>query len=272
MDFTPGSMHNVHLSGYSPVWSGVPKSIGTRAHELAMYVMYDMPFAYLCDNPRAYYDNPDAMKLLSKMKTSWDESIALDGKVGEYALIAKRKGSAWFVGGMVNETPHTFNLSLSFLPQGETYQAIIYKDSSLSTINAQRMKLINMEVTSSTQLSIPCVLEGGLVIQLFKKNSDDDPDPEDVPTAVGKPVADNDVSDAVSARCIDYATLSVRSNIGSNITGISIVNMQGGVALRQKYAGVSSEATINVANLPQGMYIASVETVNGTYYTKFLKI
>jgi alpha-glucosidase len=269
MDFTPGSMHNVHLSQYSPIWNGVPNSIGTRAHELAMFVMYDMPLAYLCDNPKAYYDNPEAMKLLSKVKTTWDESLALDGKVGEYALVAKRKGNAWFVGGMVSETPHTLEVDFSFLPAGETYSAIIYSDSSLSTTNAKRMHAETREVERSAKLTIPCVLEGGLVIQIFKKGSADDPDGEEAPTAVSKHTAD--AADAISARCTDHATLVVRSNAGSNIVSVSVVNMQGVVAMRQKCAGISPEATVNVVQLPQGIYIASVETANGTYSAKFLK-
>jgi alpha-glucosidase len=279
MDYTPGSLRNVHYSSYSPVWSGIPKSIGTRAHELAMYVMYDMPIAYLCDNPKTYRDNPDVMKYLAKVPTVWDESVALDGKVGEYAVMAKRKGKAWFVAGMTNESERTFDAAaiaslLESLPNNEKYKAILYRDDrprSDNTATAMATQTIAIDELAGLG-GISCSPEGGFVLQVFVEGSDDDPDgkgPEkEDPTGVEKR------SSGAALHAYAYANaqrsvLTVESSAA--IRAIALVNMQGAVVEQQKYTENSSRQEVSIAHLPAGVYIVSVEATSGACSFKFLK-
>ncbi|MDR1342859.1 MAG: glycoside hydrolase family 97 catalytic domain-containing protein [Prevotellaceae bacterium] len=277
MDYTPGSLRNVHYSGYSPVWSGIPRSIGTRAHELAMYVMYDMPLAYLCDNPASYRANPAVMKYLGKVPTAWDESLALDGKVGEYAMIAKRRGSAWFVAGMTNESERTFAVSkiaavLGSIPSSERYKLILYRDDRPRSDNTATAMLA-APMTIDELLAggdISCSPEGGFVIQAFVEGSADDPDKadddDDSATAIEKQAAAPHAQAYASA---DGSALTIRSE--ANICAASLINMQGAVLAQQKYAGNSPEERLSIERFPSGLYIVSVETTSGACSFKFFK-
>jgi alpha-glucosidase len=277
MDYTPGSLRNAHYSGYRPVWSGIPMSIGTRAHELAMYVVYDMPLAYLCDNPTSYRRNQEVMKYLSKTPTTWDESFALDGKVGEYAMVAKRKGKAWFVAGMTNESERTFDAGriaalLGNAAGSDSYKLRLYRDNRpLSDNSATTMSIDTMTIDELAALgSISCSPEGGFVIQAFVRGSADDPEApakgDNPPTVVEKKGS--------HARAYAYTSaggsqLTVVSS--ANIRAIALVNMQGVVVARQRYAATSPEEGMSIAHLPSGVYIVSVETSIGACSFKFIK-
>jgi alpha-glucosidase len=276
MDYTPGSLRNVHYSNYRPVWNGIPMSIGTRAHELAMYVMYDMPLAYLCDNPASYRSNPDVMKYLSKVPTVWDESIALDGKVGEYAMVAKRKGKAWFVSGMTNESERTFAMSkitavLGSIADKEQYKVILYRDNrprSDNTATAMTIEAMTIDELAAVG-DLSCSPEGGFVMQVFVKGSSDDPDKQagEEPTAVKKKS-----SDAISLQAyvnIDNSLLTVVSP--ANIRTLALVNMQGVVVAQHKCTGISTQEVVSIAQLPTGIYIVSADTDAGACSFKFLK-
>jgi alpha-glucosidase len=266
MDFTPGMLNNVHLSSYQPR-SGRITSIGTRAHELSMYVLYDMFIAYLADNPNAYYQNPMVMKYLSKVPTVWDQVIALDGRVGEYAAMAKRRGDAWFVAGMVSEQPKTFNVDFSFLPSGQTYQAYIYKDDPQRSIQAAVAMIVDsMEITSTKTMQISCVLEGGFVIQLYKKGSSDDPNGADETTTSisSKPLAQNQNVRAY----YNYGVLTIRSDAGA-ICNVAVYDVRGALVAQRDTSCMAQQETISIA-LPAGIYVASVATAAGRHGVKFV--
>ena len=67
-------------------------SLGTRCHQLAMYVVYESPLQMLADSPSNYLREPEAMEFLGPVPTVWDETKVLDGKIGEYVIIARRSG------------------------------------------------------------------------------------------------------------------------------------------------------------------------------------
>ncbi|MDR0567100.1 MAG: glycoside hydrolase family 97 catalytic domain-containing protein [Prevotellaceae bacterium] len=279
MDYTPGSLRNVHYAAYSPTWSGIPKSIGTRAHELAMYVMYDMPIAYLCDNPKTYRDNPAVMKYLAKVPTVWDESVALDGKVGEYAMIAKRKGKAWFVAGMTNESERTFDVSriaslLGSIADSEKYRVILYRDNRPRSDATATAMAVDSALTISALAelgNISCSPEGGFVMQAFVEGSDDDPDKkadDDEPTGVEKK-SSGEALHAYAYASANASLLTVKSS--DLIRAVAIVNMQGTVVEQRKYSGISTQEELAIAHLPAGIYIVSVEATSGACSFKFLK-
>jgi alpha-glucosidase len=110
-----------------------PMSQGTRCHQLAMFVIYEAPLQMLSDAPTAYRADPVILNYLKEVPTVWDETIALSGKVGDYAVIARKSGDVWWVGGMTDWDPRTLEVDFSFLEKGQ-YKAQIFQDG----INADR--------------------------------------------------------------------------------------------------------------------------------------
>lgn len=114
MDFTQGAMRNAAKWCYAPVWSE-PMSQGTRCRQLAEYVIFDAPFAMLCDAPTAYLREPECTEFIAKVPTVWDETHILDGRVGEYVVSAKRKGDTWYIGAITDWERRTFEIDIKAL-------------------------------------------------------------------------------------------------------------------------------------------------------------
>ena len=117
MDYTPGAMINAQPRDFRPVFER-PMSQGTRAHQLAMYVVYESPLQMLADSPSEYLRESDAMAFLSAVPVVWDETRALDGAIGESVLVARRHGADWYVGAMTNSAARVLTLDLGFLGDG----------------------------------------------------------------------------------------------------------------------------------------------------------
>lgn len=132
MDYTPGAMRNVNQANYRVVPSN-PMSKGTRCNQMAMYVIYEAPLQMLSDNPTIYMKEQECTDFIVKVPVTFDETVPMDGQVGEYVALARKKGDTWFVGAMTNWTARDLTLDFSFLPAG-TYQAEIFRDG----INADR--------------------------------------------------------------------------------------------------------------------------------------
>lgn len=114
LDFTQGAMRNANRDNYRAVWTE-PMSQGTRCRQLAEYVIFESPFNMLCDSPSNYRDEDECTKYIAEIPTVWDETIALDGKVGEYVAIARRSGDRWYVGGITNWEEREIEIDLSEL-------------------------------------------------------------------------------------------------------------------------------------------------------------
>ena len=132
MDYTPGAMRNANRENFRPIHAA-PMSQGTRCHQLAMYVVFEEPLKMLSDNPTNYMREQECTDFIAKFPTIFDESVPMDGKVGEYVAIARRKADTWYVGAMSNWNERDLTLDFSFLPRG-SYQAEIFKDG----VNADR--------------------------------------------------------------------------------------------------------------------------------------
>ncbi len=161
MDFTPGAMRNFNKNDYRPIASR-PMSQGTRCQQLAMYVVYYAPLQMLADSPTAYQSEPNILHLLSKMPVTWDQTVPLDGKVGKYLLLARRKGDTWYIGGMTNWTPRDLTADLSFLGNGN-YEATIYSDATNSDRIGNEYDMNKQQVNSATKLKIHMAPGGGWV-------------------------------------------------------------------------------------------------------------
>jgi alpha-glucosidase len=142
----------------------MPLTIGTRCHELAMYVIYDQYFAMLCDSPVEYNKYPDVRKFLSNVPVTYEETKALAARVGEYAVVAKRAGGKWYVGGMTDWTARTAEVELSFLKPGVQYTAEIFTDGYEANQNAERYKHETITVNADTTLKVNMAVAGGFVM------------------------------------------------------------------------------------------------------------
>ncbi|MBE6336311.1 MAG: glycoside hydrolase family 97 protein [Lentimicrobiaceae bacterium] len=114
MDYTQGAMRNASKNNYRAVYSE-PMSQGTRCRQLAEYVIFESPFNMLCDSPCNYRDEQECTKFIADIPTIWDETIVLDGKLGEYTVIARRSGERWYIGGITNWDKREINIDLSEL-------------------------------------------------------------------------------------------------------------------------------------------------------------
>lgn len=168
LDYTPGSMRNRTRGNFRPVDPGLPYTQGTRCHELAMYVIYDQYFAMLCDSPEEYRKYPDILKFLSVVPVTFDDTKVLDAKVGEYALMAKRKGDEWFVGAMTDWTARSMTVDFSFLEKNENYIASVLSDGANANSNAEQYVFEEKRITADDVLDFNLAAGGGLVIHLKK--------------------------------------------------------------------------------------------------------
>ena len=168
MDYTPGAMRNANKTNYRPI-GAFPMSMGTRCNQLAMYVMFEAPFQMLADNPTTYMKEQECTDFIAKIPTTTDETVALDGKVGEYAAIARKKGETWFVGAMSNWTPRELTLDLSFLGAG-SYQAVIFKDGINADRDGTDYKKEVIKVSSGDKVKIQLAPGGGWVARIEKQN------------------------------------------------------------------------------------------------------
>ena len=114
IDYTQGAMKNAALGKYKPDYQK-PMSQGTRCHQLAAYAVFFSPLSMLCDSPSNYRKNVECAEFIATVPTVWDESVVLDGKIGEYVVVARRSGNTWYVGGMTNWTPRTLDINLATL-------------------------------------------------------------------------------------------------------------------------------------------------------------
>ena len=162
IDYTPGAMISMQPEVYR---SERPNSasIGTRAYQLALYVVFESGVQMLADNPTLYYRNPDCTEFITKVPVTWDEIKVLDAKIGEYVVLARRKGDKWFIGAICNgkEKTRTFTLSFDFLDKHKTYRMISFEDGINADRQAMDYRRKEREVSSSDKLDITLVRNGG---------------------------------------------------------------------------------------------------------------
>jgi alpha-glucosidase len=167
MDYTPGAMRNANKESFRPV-NEMPMSQGTRCHQLAMYIMYEAPFEMLSDNPTAYLKEQESTDFISTVPTTFDETIALDGKVSEYCVIARRKGNTWFVSAMNNWNARDINIDLAFLKTGN-YEAEIFKDGINANRDATDYIKETKTISSTDKLNVHLAPGGGWAAKIEMK-------------------------------------------------------------------------------------------------------
>ena len=159
MDYTPGAMRNVNQANYRAI-SNNPMSKGTRCNQLAMYVIFEAPLQMLSDNPTIYIKEQECTDFITKVPVTFDETIPLDGKVGEYVALARKKGDTYFVGAMTNWTARDITLDFSFLPPGN-YQAEIFSDGMNAERDGTDYKKEVIKISSGQKITIHLAGGGG---------------------------------------------------------------------------------------------------------------
>ena len=155
MDYTPGPMISMQPELYSaqrPNSAGV----GTRAFQLATFILFESGLQMLADNPVNYRKNENCTRFISQVPVTWDQTKSLKAKVGEYVIVAKRKGNKWFIGGITNnaEMERKFKIPLDFLNEGRSYQMSSFEDGINSNRQATDYRHKLSTVTKSSSITI----------------------------------------------------------------------------------------------------------------------
>ena len=127
MDYTQGAMKNAQKNSFAAIYTE-PMSQGTRCRQLAEYVIFESPFNMLCDSPSNYLNEDECTQFIANVPTTWDETVVLDGKVGEYLVIARRKDFRWYVGAITNWEERDLVIDLSVLPNFSAKSGHIFRD------------------------------------------------------------------------------------------------------------------------------------------------
>lgn len=152
MDYEPGLLENATKTQFRPV-AGKPMSMGTRCHQLAMFVVYDSPIQIFSGNISQGWREPQFMEFLGDLPTAHDETVVPDARLGEYLVTARRHGTAWYLGGMTNWTARDVNVSLDFLGEG-TFEATLCLDGPNADRNPVDYRFETRTVTRADALNV----------------------------------------------------------------------------------------------------------------------
>lgn len=154
MDYTPVTFTNSQFPHHT-----------SYGHELALSVLFESPLQHLADRPEGYYELPEEVKtFLKEVPTAWDDTKLIDGYPGQDVTMARRKGNAWYVGGISasEKKETTKKLSLVFLKEGVTYRAVVIADGNHDKAFASQV----MEVNKNSTIDIKVLRRGGFAISL----------------------------------------------------------------------------------------------------------
>ena len=167
MEFTPGAMNSMQPDRYS---ASRPNSagVGTRAFNMAHFVIFESGIQMLADSPVLYYRNDDCTKFISSVPVMWDDTKVLAAKLGEYVVVAKRAGDRWFIGGMTSERkePLILDIKLDFLPEGKSFTLTAFEDGINADVQAMHYVKTESEVRSGDVITVKMVRNGGYAASL----------------------------------------------------------------------------------------------------------
>jgi alpha-glucosidase len=159
-DFTPGGFLNRQPDDFRIVSTNAEVQ-GTRAAELALFVMFDSPIGCACDSPSHYRDQP-GIDFLKIVPTVWDDTRVLDGAVGEHLVMVRRKGDDWFLGAMTDQTPREMPVKLDFLKSGD-WTMKLWKDAPDAATNAEHLETEERNVRAGDTVTLKLAPNGGAV-------------------------------------------------------------------------------------------------------------
>lgn len=167
VDYTQGAIRNSTQKTFRPI-NSEPMSQGTRCRQLAQYVIFESPLNMLCDSPNSYERERECTEFIAHIPTIWDNTIVLNGKIGEYISIARQKEDLWYVGSLTNWDERTLSLDLTFLGKGN-WQAEVFQDGVNAGTIASDYKKEIISIPADRKLNILMAGGGGYVMKIFKK-------------------------------------------------------------------------------------------------------
>jgi alpha-glucosidase len=167
MDYEPGILDNATKSQFKPIAQKV-MSQGTRCHQLAMFVVFDSPIQIFSGNPSQGLKEPEFMKFLGNIPTTWDETNILEARVSDYIITARKKGNDWFLGGMTDWTNREFVLQFDFLDEG-IYDAELCSDGINAETYPSDYVMKKFTVQKGTSMTVKMASGGGFVLRLIKR-------------------------------------------------------------------------------------------------------
>jgi len=171
MDYTPGAMLNATEEQFKPVFDR-PMSLGTRVHQMAMYVVYESPLQMLADSPSHYLREAECMAFLVDVPTVWDDTKILAASVSDYLAVARRSGDSWFIGAMTDWESRDLTLDTGFLDEG-TWSAEVFRDGRNAGRNPQDYRKVVLDFEAGESLKVHLAAGGGWVARLVRKTGQD---------------------------------------------------------------------------------------------------
>jgi len=169
MDYTAGAFDNRTDADFV-ARNASPEAMGTRAQQLALYIVYENPIPMVSDSPQNYAGEATAaFQFLRDVPTTWDETHVIGGDVGEYATVVRRHGKEWYLGSMTNWTPRQLNIPLTFLGSG-SFTAEIYEDASDAAKDPKHVNVRKVTVQASSTLDLKLAPGGGAAIRFLPTN------------------------------------------------------------------------------------------------------
>ncbi len=159
MDYTPGALVNTIPENHR-ISHFRPMGIGTRAHEVAKFVVFESPLQMLCDSPSRYRAERETTEFIVRIPSVWDQTIPLPSEIGEYVAIARRSGHQWFIGVMTNEEGRSLPVDFAFLPEGE-YALEIFSDGANAHRYAEDYKCSRETIRSGETREVKLAPGGG---------------------------------------------------------------------------------------------------------------
>lgn len=166
VDYTQGSMVNAARPHFRPVY-GQPMSPGTRSHQLALYMVLYSPLNMLCDSPSNYRREQECTDFISSVPTVWDETVVLDGKIGEYIVTARRKDNEWYIGGVTNWTPRELEIDFTPLKLGGDRKMEIFTDGVNAHRNGNDYRKETIFLKNGGSLTVKLAPGGGFAAHIF---------------------------------------------------------------------------------------------------------
>jgi alpha-glucosidase len=164
-DFTPGGFLNRQPDQFK---AEKPTQVqGTRAAELALFVVYDSPICCVCDHPK-HYQEAAGIDFLQSVPTVWDDICVLDGAVGERIAVARRSGDTWYLGGLTDSQSRELDLKLDFLTDGR-WKMRLWRDAADADKDAEHLATEDRTVTADDTLKLHLAPAGGFAARLTRE-------------------------------------------------------------------------------------------------------
>jgi alpha-glucosidase len=167
LDYEPGNMKNEISENFRPMNNKIT-SLGTRIHQMAMFLVYESPYAKMGGNPSDYLKEPEFTQFVVNIPTVWDETRVLDSKLGDYVLLLRQAANGdYYLGAMNDWTARDFNVDCLFLKEGK-FEIEIYKDGVNADRYASDYQHEILEITNTSTLNIHLAPGGGWVAKITK--------------------------------------------------------------------------------------------------------